>query len=230
MAQITGGLVSIEDGKKAAEEYAPARKVRVDLSFSVAEGESYEAVFNMAADAANNRVAMLLGASPVALATSNGSPAPAAPTRTRRTKAEMEAAKAAAGNADPAAVDVDPTAGQEPVIHLPDASTVEDPASIGGSDGGVQTSADPAAIDGAEMVDEWDVQPEQPAEAAKEITDADLNSAVQKRNGELQAPQLIRDLIGSYNPDKSKPFQLRQIPQDERAGFIAKLAALTKAA
>lgn len=225
MAQVISGLVSVEDGKKAAEEYAPARKVRVDLSFSVGEGEDYATVFDMVSKAASNRVHALLHGTVIAsvLDGAPGEPGPTpAATRTRRTKAQIEADKAAQGNVDPAAVSEDPTAGEEPVIHLGDASVVEDPASIG-SAGGAQTSADPAAVDGAEMVDEWDVPP---AEPAKEITDADLNSAVQKRNGELKNPQLIRDLIGSYNPDKSKPFQLRQIPAAERQGFLDKLTAL----
>ena len=35
---ITSGIVSIEDGIKAAEEYAPARKARVELHFDIPEG------------------------------------------------------------------------------------------------------------------------------------------------------------------------------------------------
>lgn len=229
---IDGGTVSYEDGAKAAEEYAPARKVRVELNWSVPEGTSNSLeILERVADAARNQVHRLLGASPAVLATVAGQPAanaaaPAA-TRTRRTKAQIEADKAAAGNADPAAVSEDPTAGEEHVVHLPDQSN-------GGSAGGAQTSGDGADMsefdvepegNGADM-SEFDVAPE----PAKEITDADLNSAVQKRNGELGAPQLIRDLIGSYNPDKSKPFQLRQIPAAERAGFMSKLAGLQKPA
>ncbi len=35
---ITGGTVAIEDGLKAKEEFAPARKAKVEISFSVPEG------------------------------------------------------------------------------------------------------------------------------------------------------------------------------------------------
>lgn len=233
MAQVTGGLVSVEDGKKAAEEYVPARKVRVDLSFSVGEGEDYAATFDMVSRAASNRVHALLHGTAIA-SVLDGAPDATAPTatRTRRTKAQIEADNAAAKAKDPAAVEEDPTGGQEHVINLPDQSA-KDPAAIeddagepaassGGAGGGAQTSDDPAAIG-----DEWDVQPEAPATA---VTDADLNSAVQKKNGELEAPNLIRELIGSYNPDKTKPFQLRQIPAEKRAEFLNKLGALKKPA
>lgn len=224
MAQVTHGLVSVEDGKKAAEEYAPARKVRVDLGFSVGEGEDFQSIFDTVSQAAVNRVAALLGTS--ALQVVGGTEAAPAGTRVRRTKAQIAADEAAA--AAGAKVE-DPTGGEESVIHLTDASAVEDPSAVGepgapttGGAGDAQTSGD------ASDMSEFDI-PGEPL-VVDPITDADLNSAVQKKNGELGAPNLIRELIGSYNPDPTKPFQLRQIPADKRPEFMHKLGELKKPA
>ena len=224
MAQVTSGLVSVEDGIKRAEEYAPPRKVRVELSFSVSEGETYEGIFDTVSNAASNRVAALLGVSPVALATVGGTETPASPPaeapkrRGRPPKADGASSNGSAGggqtSADPAAIE-DPTggAGGDPAtIHLPDESG--DPASVGGDD--------PAAID-------FDAPIEPETEEADPVTDADLNSAVQKKNADLQDPPAIRKLIASYNPDPTQVFQLRQIPADKRREFLNKLAGLKKA-
>lgn len=59
--QITNGRVSIEDGKKAAEEYAPARKIVVELSFAVEEGSDPAIVLANVSALANREVASLLG-------------------------------------------------------------------------------------------------------------------------------------------------------------------------
>lgn len=58
---ITNGMVSVEDGKKALEEYAPARKVRVDLHFTVDEGADEKAVLHDAGVVADAQVRKLLG-------------------------------------------------------------------------------------------------------------------------------------------------------------------------
>jgi hypothetical protein len=61
MTAISGGVVSIEDGKKANEEYAPARKVRVELRFEVPEGSMAEKLLDATAVMANRKVMELLG-------------------------------------------------------------------------------------------------------------------------------------------------------------------------
>lgn len=66
-------------------------------------------------------------------------------------------------------------------------------------------------------------------EAPVEVTDADLNAAMQKKNAELQDPARLRAIVAGYNPDTTKSFTLREIPQAKRAEFLAKVAALTKA-
>jgi hypothetical protein len=228
MTQVTGGLVSVEDGIKKAEEYAPPLKVRVELSFGVAEGGDYEEIFDRVSEAAANRVASLLGFKP-SVVQAGEAPASGEPTRRpRRTKEQIAADKAAAEggpspsgsaggaqtSADPAAVTEDPTDGEPSTIHLPD-----------------ETAKDPAAIEDDEPAGEvsFDIEPE-PEEAGEEVSDTELNSRVQKRNAELEDPNLIRDLIKKFNPDPKKSFTLRQIPQAKRADFLAQLAALKKAA
>lgn len=235
---VSGGLVSVEDGIKAAEEYAPARKVRIELKFDVAEGADGAEALDIVLDMANARLDQQLGRKPrtgrvVEVGGSRPGDNPStqgtaeaavdeanAGKRTRRTKAQIEAdnAAAAARTADPAAITDDAVPQSDPAAIQDDATTSEPT----GSAGGEQTSADPAAIE------DWDV----PAEPVSNVTDADLNAAVQKRNGELQAtlgdaaPPKIRALIGSFNPDPTKPFNLRQIPADQRPAFLEKLKAL----
>lgn len=231
MAQITGGTVSVEDGLKKQEEYAPPRKVRVDLNFTVAEGEDYQSVFDAASHAATNRVHSLLhgkpfvttvAQEPTAGEPTSGEDAAPATRRKRRTNAEIEAdnAKNAAGRSQNGSggvgqtSDEDPTDNEANVIHLPDEAAMGDDFDI---EPEPETATD----------DNFDIEPEAGDDP---ITDADLNSLVQKRNAEIANPNAIRALIGSYNPDPKSAFQLRQIPAAKRGEFVAKLNALTKAA
>lgn len=234
MAQITGGLVSVEDSKPHSNDEYGRKKVRVDLSFAVGEGEDYTETFDLASEAATNRVSALLngtalrvvgGGTSAEAETPASPPAPAA-RRTRRTAAQIEADNAAkaAGHSPSGSAggeqtsDEDPTANEANVIHLPDEGAV---------DGGDDFSIEPEPETPAE--ESFDIEPD-PAAGGEPITDADLNSAVQKKNAEIANPNAIRALIGGYNPDPKQAFQLRQIPADKRGEFIAKLNALTKAA
>lgn len=231
MAQVTGGTVSVEDGLKKQEEYAPPRKVRVDLNFAVAEGEDFQAIFDLASEAATNRVSALLNGTAIRVVAGTAAETPASPPapaarKTRRTAAQIaadDAAKAAghspSGSAGGAQTsDEDPTGNEANVIHLPDEGAV---------DGGDTFDIEPEPETPAE--ESFDIEPD-PAAGGDPITDADLNSAVQKKNAEIANPNAIRTLIGTYNPDPKSAFQLRQIPADKRGEFIAKLNALTKAA
>lgn len=72
---FTNGSVTIEDGKKANEEYAPARKVSVMIAFSVPEGGDGQTYLDGAAEIANAKVAELLGVvAPAAAATPAAKP------------------------------------------------------------------------------------------------------------------------------------------------------------
>lgn len=98
---ITGGLVAIEDGQKSAEEFAPARKVRIELKFDIAEGSNPDEVLDIVVDMANDRVNAQLGrgAAVTRVTTAPDTAGNVEPAkRTRRTKAEIEADKAAAEN------------------------------------------------------------------------------------------------------------------------------------
>lgn len=228
MAQVTGGTVSVEDGLKKQEEYAPPRKVQVILNFAVGEGEDYQATFDLVSKAASNRVHSLLHGTAIASVQAAAAPeaeAPAAegatpPKRKRRTAAEIAAAGASqTGNAGGAQTsDEDPTGNVENVIHLPDEGAVD-----GGEDDTFDIEPEPETV----AEESFDIEGDAGGEP---VTDADLNSAVQKKNAEIANPNAIRALIGGYNPDPKQAFQLRQIPADKRQEFLTKLGALTKAA
>jgi len=72
---ITGGTVAIEDGTKAKEEFAPARKVKIELSFSVPEGEEGQKFLRAVADVAEDQLRSMLGR-PVVQTTAAPAPAP----------------------------------------------------------------------------------------------------------------------------------------------------------
>lgn len=93
---ITGGLVSFEDGVKAAEEYAPARKVRVELNFEVPEDfpGSAEEALDSVAKMAKAKVGELLGKATKNAASGIASVAQAEPGTAApavRTKADLAA-------------------------------------------------------------------------------------------------------------------------------------------
>lgn len=207
MAQVTSGLVSVEDGIKKPEEYAPPRKVRVELSFSVGEDEAFETIFDHVSEAASNRVASLLNGTVLRVAGGEPVPRETAPRRGRPPKVKLEDAPAAEQKPSGDELPDDPTGGEEHVIALPDES------------------------DGTGLEDDFTVQPEPEtlAETEKTVTDADLNAAVQRKNAELNDPDLIRKLIAEYNPDPKMVFQLRQIEPAKRAEFLTKLGDLKKA-
>lgn len=76
MSVVSHGVISIEDGIKAQEDYAPARKVRVELHFDVPVGAEPEIVLSQVSDMANAHVKRLLRGN-VAVVTGQAS-APAA--------------------------------------------------------------------------------------------------------------------------------------------------------
>lgn len=211
MPAITGGLVSVEDGTKSDQEYAPPRKVRVELRFDVPpefSGDPSEIVAKVG-QLANNQVAALLGygdaapssgmgsttvlkvhepGSPGALAVTQAD----APKRTRRSKEQIAADEAAAKAATQAATD--PLAGMG-ATAAPAAATAVDPLAF------LSTPA---------------------VETPKEITDADLNAAVQKKLTTFNNPARLRSFIQS---DWAVP-TLAEIPQEKRADFVKGLEAL----
>lgn len=204
MTNITGGLVSIEDGKKAAEEYAPARKVRIELKFDIAENEDAEKHLDDVIALAQKKLSELLGTTAAPkrpAATPKPAPIPEASAPAGgRTKADLEAEmlKAATAPKKPPAAskpanDNNEALGQE--LEKPAEDSLDDV--LGGT-----------------------------PEPAKEITDADLTSAITKKNGEIKAPAKIRALIAQNTPEGKAP-AAALIPQEKRATFLEKLSALT---
>lgn len=204
---IASGTVSIEDGLKAKEEYAPARKVRVDLNFIVPEGGDDVAMLNSVAAMADNKVRELLGKKPseaavVVTATPPAEPKKAVGKKTAEPKAP-EKTKA----------DLAREAG------LP----TEDIASKGG--------IDESEAPGSKSEDDLgDVLGDA---APAPITDQELGKAAQEKNakmkaeqGEKWAPSKIRDLIAKFN-DNVAGKRINDIAADKRPQFIAELKALT---
>lgn len=89
-----------------------------------------------------------------------------------------------------------------------------------------EPAADPAAVTD-EPADDFSAPAATVAEV-RPITDADLHSAAQKKNGEIKNPLAIRTLVSTFRPAGSNvAFQLAEIPQDRRQEFLDKLAKLT---
>jgi len=58
---VTGGTIAVEDGTKAAEEYTPARKVRVELRFDIEDEKNPVNVISYVSTLASDEVDRLLG-------------------------------------------------------------------------------------------------------------------------------------------------------------------------
>jgi len=101
---ITSGTVSFEDGKKASEEYTPAKKAKVELRFDIPEGEQdVGVVIDGIIELARRKVAEMLGGTvkptyavnlekPIDSVTVAGSIEPDKPKRGRPPKAASPAA------------------------------------------------------------------------------------------------------------------------------------------
>ena len=193
---ISGGLVAFEDGVKAAEEYSPAKKARVELRFDVAEDGDADAALNETAKKAQALVYKLLGVKAKAVAIVEPTTAPPA-----TPAAEPEAPK--------------PRGRRAPAAVADGVTTKDDLAAAAG----IPVETKPAGDD----LSQFDVPAAKPA--AETISDADLLSEIGKKNAVLQDPVKIRALVAEYSGGVT-PFSVVQLPQDQRAGFIVKLKAL----
>ena len=105
----------IEDGVKAKEDYAPAKRVKVELRFEVAEGADAQDAIDKVAAIARTKVDQELGRAPRQV---EKQPAPVEFKEKPKTKVEKPAAK----EAEPL---------REPEFHAPDN---DDPFSAGPAD------------------------------------------------------------------------------------------------
>lgn len=239
---ITGGLVSVEDGIKKAEEYAPPRKVRVELHFEVPEGADATEFLGTVSARADNQVKALLGQKIVATATSASQ-------------------KLAGGDAKPVSemTDKDRKAAEAGVLVVeepkkpegikrgparPAAAKKDEPASLprGGLMGEMENGKVPAMK--SAQIDLEDLTGPTPQPEAKveppdddelfssspvtEVTDQQLTDAVTDRNKDLggKARVNIRTLIGSFNPDPTRAFTIKEIAQAQRGDFLEKLKTI----
>ena len=199
---IFSGLVSIEDGVKAAEEYAQARKVRIELSFAVAEGQEDVPFLERAADIANKKVAELLGR------------AVSAPVIVKVTPAAEKPKRGAAKDKS------------TPPAELSDkeklavqAGVVETPAPIVDED------------DLSDLIGETPKPPVTDAELAKaaQTTAARLKAAAEKATPPTTwSPAALRKLIKDYNPPEEAAPAVQKIPAAKRHDFLEALEALKR--
>lgn len=217
---ILGGAVRYEDGIKttAGDQFSPTRKVAVELNFAIPEdpGVDADSYVNDVLDKAINLTNQKLGittATKAAKSITVGAAEMDAANKAqvvllKEALAEKLAEKAPAkrGPGKPKGF----AGGAVDEIPLDGAVTAA---------GGTPVTASTPIADAASM-EEWG------SEAVTEVTDKDLNDAVQKRNAVLKDPPKIKGLIGAFNTDPKKPFTLREIPQTQRQTFLQRLEAL----
>lgn len=213
---INGGTISVEDGIKAKEEFAPARKVKVELSFSVPEGADGAAFMHGVARVADAKVASMLGRTTPAetVAPKAETPMPVAPkAETAAAKKKREAAEAEANKpAEKTKADLE--------REMLEAA------------GGGKTDA-PAAV---AVVDEDDLSDVlgDAAPQARVISDKELGEIAGKINakkkaelGDKWAPAKIREVVATFTGKKlSDVPKITEVPADKRVEFVAALEAL----
>lgn len=206
---IISGTVSIEDGVKAKEEYCPARKVRVDLNFSVPDDEKDALpILDAVARCADAKVRELLGRAPAKDSPTLAVTVTATPPKTPEKPAKVEKPAKAE---KPAKVE----------------KTKADLAREAGlpAEGGLDESEAPEPA----KKDEDDLGDLLGDSAPAPITDLELGKAAQEKNGKEKAaqgdawaPAKIRDLIAEYSGGK----RINDIPAAKRREFLDKLDKL----
>lgn len=214
---ILGGTVSYEDGvkKDPGDQYSNSRKVRVELNFAVPE------------DPGIDPDSVLAEVMEKAIALTNEKLGITKPTRAAstvvvpavKTKADLEAAAVAKAGGEPAKP-AGAKRGPKPKV------AAEKPAEDWDTGNPTVVTAPTPATATTEATAEPATSDEWAADPVAEITDKSLNDAVSAKNGVLKDPPKIRALIGSFNPNPKKQFNLRDIPQEQRQTFLDKLEAL----
>lgn len=205
---LTEIKVIYADGVKAPEEYAPPKKAEVHLTAVVPEGADADALLDKIGETAVAQANKMLGKTAEPAKRTRAKAADKAPTTAAETTQAAEIGSAVVVENTTAAKDAQKRAYADVMSNVDTTATkAADPAEIS-----FDIPADPVK-----------------AETPAEITDAELNSRVQKKNAEINNPVAIRNLIATYKTDPAKPFQLREIPQAKRAEFLAKLDALAAA-
>jgi hypothetical protein len=240
--QILGGVVRYEDGIKttAGDQFSPTRKVAVELNFTLdatdANGSTDPAIHQVLDKAeafVNSKLGIVTktltragevkvtakepvierqGYNPETHEVVDGKivpkkKAPRVPKTPERTKADLEREAGLTG----------PMPGKEAPKTAPDPDELTTSAEVSAP---ATPAADPNDI--SDLL--------AGTEAAKPITDADLNDLAQKTMQRINKPEnpggpRIREMIKGYLPEGSQPV-MAKIPADKRHEFKEKLDAL----
>lgn len=198
MSNITGG--SVKYGRTVKTGDFENKRVDVELTFNVGEGEDHAAVLQAAAKEAHEKAHAMLGIKPASAQTA------AIATEPKPEKQPTKEASAAAMNA----------ADAEKKKPGPKPKAKEEP----------KPEVKPAVAPEGEDIEGFD---EDAAETQPEITDTALSAAMNRKVAELKpahggaAPKLIKELINKF---VEPPKKSHDIPQNLRAEFLKKLEAL----
>lgn len=218
---ITGGIVSLEDGIKAKEEFAPARKARVELHFDIPEGSDHDVHIQGISDLARAHLHRILHntAAPVQAHIAAAQPAVA-----EAAKPETAAAKKKRLAAEEA---VKPKAGEKTKADLEREHLAELQAADSGAEQLLEDEPEINAA-GKTVANEDDLSDLLGDQPQVVITDKELGDAVQKKNAERKAadpnwaPAKIRDVISKFSGGK----RANDIPAEKRAEFLKEIEAL----
>ncbi len=237
--RVIGGICSYEDGVKtvAGDQFSPTRRVKVELNFSIDQGDDADIVAMEVLNKAQNFVCEKLGlgrptaaakertieyakapkptsdaltASNVEVDVGKGIKPPKAPLRApAKGKTKADLAAEAGVSAKPAQTDLEDALESPSLTPIADAMVAENDA-------------------------ENDPLDELTAGPVKEITDADLNAAVRDKNvapfntAENPGAPRIRKLVASFlaPADADKQPVCRLIPQGKRTAFLEALKKL----
>lgn len=212
MQIVTGGVVSVEDGIKKNEEYAPPRKVRVELHFALPEGTTdSQSYLDAVAAQADGKVREMLGQKASAAKPDLRSEG------TQPVKQVGETDKDRAAKAAGLPIE---GAGEKPKPRGPGRPAKEQEAPK--SDPAAIVDEEPKPVEAAE--EDFSLPGE---EASEPISDDELNTIVGKVNSKLGDPPKIRGVVAQFKPDGwTKQFTLRDIPKVQRAKFKKALVEL----
>lgn len=219
---ITGGSITYDRSVKVADY--ENKKLGLTLSFNAPEGQALaQEAIDALLDNAISTVHVKLGLQKP----------PAAP----RAQADGQAVLTAVSPAPAGGATKPTTRGPKkpPVIEVQ--LSAEEKASLAGQKGAISETPedrkDPSSVEdvvdaGAAAVVESQPDPaviddDLTSAAAPDITDAELTSAVTKKNAQIKNPVAIRQCIGTF---VKPPKGLIDIPKELRADFLAKLDKL----
>lgn len=207
---VSGGLVSIEDGDKKSEEYAPARKVRVELKFDIEPGIDGQDRLEVVAAIADAQVNTLLKR-PGAKSLYKGV--------TDQNSAQQEAA---IKEGSPAKVEKPIKALKAPKGEKSDKEKLAEAAGVAGADTTIINSPARAPVE-----DELDGFLNGGEAAAEPISDKSMLDAIKAVNTSAKMAPRIKEVIFAFCPREDKAgFRVSDIAQEHRPRFLEKLKEL----